>query len=424
MGRALFMFFCRIVAAVTVIVMQVALARWMGAEQLGIFIYSFAWCVLLAAAAGLGLPEASFRFVGKSMASDDGNSILGYAYFNSKIILYSGIVIAAIGCALVVSVDGLIEAAAKRTFLIALVSVPVFALMMWFSTFSQSFYQYRLAILPMLIFRPVTLLLAVLLFWAMGFALTATSVTVVHLVIMLPILFGQLYYLRGALKDQFPRAELAKPQTRTWLRTAIPLLISAFFVKYFLELNVILAGIYLAADQIAIFNATFRSAFLIGFGVLAMDAITAPRVAELYGGEKIQELQQLVSQATRIKCLGAVIGVILLAVFGEWVLGLFGSEFVVGYEALLILAMSQVIVAAFGAGTQLLTVSGNQDRCLVVFGCSAVALFVLHALLVPRFGLNGVAAAVLVVVTIQSFWVNRIVVARLGVYPSILSVGK
>ena len=284
--------------------------------------------------------------------------------------------------------------------------------------------QYRLAILPMLIFRPVTLLLAVLLFWAMGFALTATSVTVVHLVIMLPILFGQLYYLRGALKDQFPRAELAKPQTRTWLRTAIPLLISAFFVKYFLELNVILAGIYLAADQIAIFNATFRSAFLIGFGVLAMDAITAPRVAELYGGEKIQELQQLVSQATRIKCLGAFIGVILLAVFGEWVLGWFGSEFVVGYEALLILAMSQVIVAAFGAGTQLLTVSGNQDRCLVVFGCSAVALFVLHALLVPRYGLNGVAAAVLVVVTIQSFWVNRIVVARLGVYPSILGVRK
>ena len=59
MGRALFMFVCRIVAAITVIIMQVALARWMGAEQLGIYIYAFAWCVLLAAVAGRGLPDAA-----------------------------------------------------------------------------------------------------------------------------------------------------------------------------------------------------------------------------------------------------------------------------------------------------------------------------------------------------------------------------
>ena len=424
MGRAVFMFVCRIVAAVTVIIMQVALARWMGAEQLGIFIYSFAWCVLLAAIAGLGLPEAAFRFVGKGLASDDGDSILSYAFFNSKTILYSGVIIAATGCFLVTSVDGLVEAGTQNTFLIALVSVPVFALMMWFSTLAQSFYRYRLAILPMLIFRPVILLLVVFIIWAAGLSLSAISVTTVHLCIMLPILFGQFYYLRSALRDQFPAAVVAGPQTRIWLRTAIPLLFSAFFVKYFLELNVIMAGIYLPADQIAIFNATFRSAFLIGFGVMAMDAITAPRVAELYGGDNLQELQRLVSQATTIKCLGAVFGVALLAVFGEFVLGLFGPEFVVGYRALMILAVSQVIVAAFGAGTQLLTVSGNQDRCLVVFACSAAALLVAHALLVPRFGLNGVAIAVLVVVTIQSFWINRIVVSRLGIYPSILNIGK
>lgn len=424
MGRALFMFVCRIVAAVTVIVMQIALARWMGAEQLGIFVYAFAWCVLLSAIAGLGLPDAAFRFVGKGLASGNGNLILSYAWFSSRIILIAAFSIAAIGCALVYGVDGLIEANTRDTFIIALVSVPVFALMMWFSTLAQSFYRYRLAILPMLIFRPVLLLFAVVLLWATDFALSANSVTTVHLFIMLPILLGQVYYVRGALKEQFPAAEVTEQQPRFWLRTAIPLLATAFFIKYFLELNVIMAGIYLPADQIAIFNATFRTAFLIGFGVMAMDAITAPRVAELHGGGKLPELQRLVTQATRIKCLGAVVGVILLALFGKLVLGLFGPEFAVGYQALLILAMSQVIVACFGAGTQLLTVSGNQDRCLVVFACSAAGLFALHALLVPRFGVNGIAVAVLAVVTIQSFWVNRIVVARLGIYPSILNVRK
>ncbi|TDJ44037.1 MAG: hypothetical protein E2O50_03705 [Gammaproteobacteria bacterium] len=424
MGRALFMFVCRIVAAFTVIVMQVALARWMGAEQLGIYIYSFAWCVLFAAVAGLGLPDAAFRFVGKAMASGNGNLILSYAFFNSRTILVSGVVLAAVACALVIGIEDLIEPGTRETFLIALVSVPVFALMMWFSTLAQSFYRYRLAILPMLIFRPVLLLFAVFLLWAAGFSLSAYSVILVHLFIMLPILWGQFYYVRYALKELYPAIKATEKQTSTWLRTAIPLLITAFFIKYFLELNVIMAGIYLPADQIAIFNATFRSAFLIGFGILAMDAITAPRVAELHSGDNLQELQRLVSQSTRIKCIGSLIGMALLVVFGKFVLGLFGPEFVAGYKALLILAISQLIVAAFGAGAQLLTVSGNHDRCLVVFACSAAALFALHALLVPRYGINGVAVAVVLVISIQSFWVNRIVISQLGIYPSILHVGK
>ena len=424
MGRALFMFVCRIVAAITVIVMQVALARWMGAEQLGIYIYCFAWCVLLAAVAGLGLPDAAFRFVGKAMASGNGNLILSYAFFNSRTILLSGVTLAAVAYALVIGIEGLIEPGTRETFLIALVSVPVFALMMWFSTLAQSFYRYRLAVLPMLIFRPVFLLFAVFLLWAAGFSLSAYSVTLVHLFIMLPILLGQFYFVRSALKEQYPSIKATEKQTSTWLRTAIPLLVTAFFIKYFLELNVIMAGIYLPADQIAIFNATFRSAFLIGFGILAMDAITAPRVAELHGSDNLQELQHLVSQSTRIKCLGSLFGMVVLVIFGKLVLGLFGPEFVVGYKALLILAISQIIVACFGAGAQLLTVSGNQDRCLVVFACSAAALFALHALLVPRYGINGVAVAVVLVISIQSFWVNRIVISRLGIYPSILHVGK
>ena len=422
MGRALFMFGCRIVAAITVIIMQVALARWMGAEQLGIYIYAFAWCVLLAAIAGLGLPDAAFRFVGKAMASGNGKLIMSYAFFNSRTILVSGITIAVIACVLVISIDGLVESGTQDTFLIALVSVPVFALMMWFSTLAQSFYQYRLAVLPMLIFRPVFLLFAVFLLWAAGLSLSAYSVTLVHLFIMLPILLGQFYYVRCALKDQYPAVIATEKQTGTWLRIAIPLLVTAFFIKYFLELNVIMAGIYLPADQIAIFNATFRSAFLIGFGILAIDAITAPRVAELHGGDNLQELQQLVSQSTRIKCLGSLIGMVLLVLFGKFILGLFGPEFIGGYKALLILAVSQVIVAGFGAGAQLLTVSGNQDRCLVVFACSAAALFALHAALVPRFGINGVAVAVVLVIAIQSFWVNRIVISRIGIYPAIWNI--
>ena len=41
----------------------VLLARWMGATELGIYTYAFAWLALFSIPAGLGLPTACVRFL-------------------------------------------------------------------------------------------------------------------------------------------------------------------------------------------------------------------------------------------------------------------------------------------------------------------------------------------------------------------------
>lgn len=424
MSGASFVFICRVFGAATVLITQILLARWMGAEQLGIFVYVSAWFIMLATFAGLGLPNAVFRFIGKGLADSNDNLVISFAHRGGEIIFISSLLITTVGFLLLTKVDGLISEDKQTTFLIALLAIPAYALMRWYSYVAHALSWFRLAIVPMVVIRPLLLLLAVSLIWFNGFTLTSDITMTSQLGIVLIIIIVQFFWIKFAMHRRFHNFKKNENETKVWLRTSIPLLLSAFFIKNFLELNLIIAGSFLAADQIAIFSVTFRVAFLISFGIHAIDAMTAPRVAKLYAEGDLHAMQSLVYRATQIKFLGALIGVIGLGLYGKLVLAMFGADFVVGYQALIILATSQLIIASFGAGAQLLSVSGHQDQCLIVFVSSAMMLFGLHVLLIPRLGLYGVAIAVVLVVFIQSWLVNELVVRRLRIFPSIISFRK
>ena len=421
MGNASFVFVCRVIGAALVLIMQIMLARWMGVEQLGIYVYVSAWLILMAAVVGLGFPNAVFRFIGKGLAEANENLVVSFSRRGGEVILISSLLTITISFLLINEINSLVSPDKQSTFLIALFAVPLFALMRWYSGVANALSCYRLAFLPMLIMRPLLLLLAVGTLWFIGEGLSSDIVMLTHFGVMLIILIIQFYLVNRVLHYRFPNAIRSENKTWSWLRTSIPLLITGLFTKNFLELNLIIVGIYLGADQIAIFNATFRIAFLIAFGIYAMDSITAPKVAEMYAAGNLKSLQRIVLRSTKIKFFGSGIGVIGLALFGKQILALFGDDFVVGYEALIILSVSQVVVAGFGAGPQLLNVSGNQNRCLNATIYSTILMFGLHTLFIPRFGLNGGAIVVLLVVCIKSLWVNMIVVRRLSIFPTIVS---
>ena len=424
LGGASFIFICRVFGAATVLITQILLARWMGAEQLGIYVYVSAWFILLATIAGMGLPNAVFRYIGKGLADTNENLIISFARRGGEIILFSSLLITTIGFVLVTKIDSLITDDIKDTFLIALLVIPGYALLRWYSHIAHALSWFRLSVLPMLVVRPVLLLLIVGLIWFNDFTLSSEITMLSQLGIVVILIIVQFLWVKISLHQRFPDFKKNENDTRDWLRTSIPLLLSALFIKNFLEFNLIIAGSLLAADQIAVFNATFRVAFLISFGIHAVDAMTAPRVAKMHAEQDFQALQILVTRSTKIKFLGALFGMIGLALFGKSILALFGDEFVAGYHALLILSFSQLIIASFGAGAQLLNVSGNQDQCLYVFIGSAVVLFALHSQLIPRFGLYGVAVSVVLVIFVQSWLVNELVRWKMNIFPAVISFRK
>jgi O-antigen/teichoic acid export membrane protein len=417
---ASFVFVVRITGAVSVFVTQVLLARWAGPMELGIYVYAFAWCILLSTLAGFGFPMAAYRFIGHGLAHGDQDAVRGYIRRGRQFAVIGGVAIAVIGTAIVSMSEQWVPAAHHEALLLALICVPIYTLMVMNGGAAHGLSWFRIAFLPDYVFRPLLLLASMV---AIKFAfgtLSAAIVMALHLGVMVLLMLSQFYLVSARLERHFPEAQ-PRYETGLWVRTAIPLLVISLFANYFTEVNLIVARIYLNDNEIGILNAALRTAFLIGFGIYAVDAITIPRAAKIHASGDIPALQRLISNAVLLRFWGALAAVIFLGLTGKYVLALFGSQFVGGYWPLMILALSQLIIAAFGPTVQLLSVSGNQNRCLFVFGLSLVVTIILQGLLIPRLGLNGAALSMLIAVFIQSLWLHAIVMRRMGIRPGIIT---
>ena len=266
--------------------------------------------------------------------------------------------------------------------------------------------------------RPFVFLLLLAALWWSGVALDVNEVLLLQLVVM--GFFAIVIEVLVARRMR-ERIEPAEPlfETRLWLRTASPLLIIILFSGFFSEVNMIVVGSYLPADQLAMFNAAFRTAFMIGFGITAVDSVTLPKAARLYAANDMEALQRLIFHATQMKFWGALFAIGLFVAFGREILSIFGADFGQAYHALVILGVAMVVIAGTGAVTELLSISGQQDHCLYVFLSAFILTLVLHSIVVPRYGLEGAAWSVLAVVSFYSIWLHWLVIRKLGILPSI-----
>ena len=415
-----FLFACRVSGALLVYVTLIILARWTGATELGIFVFASSWCIALSTVACLGYPCAAYRFVGLGLAVGDFGRIRGFVRRGRQIVIGSSLIMAGAGAAATLSIDGLVSSDHVKPLLIAFLCVPIFAWVRLDIAVAHAFSWFALSTVPNSVLRPLLLLVAIGALRLAGGALSAVNVMLLFTAVTLSVAIGEHGILARGLNRELGHGEPVY-ETRTWVRTSMPLLIILLFTSYFPELSVILAGAYLPPEDIAKFNAGIRTAFLIAFGIDAVDNTIMPQISRLFAQGDIMNLQRIVARSTQLKFWSALVAVLTFAVMGEHILALFGKEFVGGYGSLMIVALALLLRAAVGPVALLLEITGHQDSCIIVYACALVASLVLNFLLVPRFGMNGAAVAMLLVTGFWTVWLRIVVMRLIGVQPSIFS---
>jgi len=413
-----FIFACRVSGALLAYVTLVILARWMGATELGIFVFASSWCMVLSTVACLGYPGAAYRFIGLGLVARDFGRIRGFVRRGRQIVMGSSLIMAGAGAAALVSIDGLISADHVRPLLIALLCVPIFSWVRLDVTVAHAFSWFVLYTVPNWVLRPLLLLVAIGAVRLAGGALSAVNVMLLFTAATLLVAIGEHAIVARGLNRELRGAQPVY-ETRTWVRTGMPLLIVMLLTSYFPELSVILAGVYLPPEDIAKFNACIRTASVIAFGLEAVDNRALPRISYLFAQGDIMNLQRIVAHATQLKFWSALMAVLVLALMGEHILALFGEEFVGGYGSLMIVALALLLRAAIGPVGSLLYITGHQDSFIIVYTCALVASVVLNFLLVPRFGINGAAMAMLLVTGFWTVWLRILVMRLIGIQPSI-----
>jgi O-antigen/teichoic acid export membrane protein len=119
----------------------------------------------------------------------------------------------------------------------------------------------------------------------------------------------------------------------------------------------------------------------------------APMVATLYANGHQAQLQELVTRSTRVALLVSVPVVVILIVFGSWLLSIFGLPFQTGHAALAILCIGHLANAYLGFAIIVLNMTGYEHDVAQGIIIAAILNTFLCVLLIPPWGILGAAVA-------------------------------
>ena len=181
--------------------------------------------------------------------------------------------------------------------------------------------------------------------------------------------------------------------TRLLLRTSLPLLWVASMSLVMGWTDVLVLGVWTDTSTVGVYGIASRIAALTGFALVAVNSVIAPRFAALHAQQNHQGLERLAQQSAGWMLLAVLPIILPLLLFPQWILGLFGLDFVEGNVILRVLAFGQLFNVAVGSVGYLLMMTGHERlmRNNIIF--AALLNLVGNLVLVPVFGAMGAAVS-------------------------------
>jgi len=174
------------------------------------------------------------------------------------------------------------------------------------------------------------------------------------------------------------------------------------------------AARYLEPTQIAFFASAQRTALLASFVLIAVNLVVAPKFARAFAKGNKQEVNKLSQLSSRLMVAMASPVLLFMIVFPEFLMGLFGDEYIIAAPLLQIMAVGQFINVITGSVGYLLTMTNHEKdfRNVVLF--SGPLAIILAFVLTKEFGLIGAAYATAIALATQNLLAVVMVKKRLG----------
>jgi O-antigen/teichoic acid export membrane protein len=419
---AIWSFLINVAGTAAAFAVQVLLARAIDAEEYGRYLYVLAWMNVALLLGKLEFENSTVRFVGAYVGTGQWSLLRGFLRRSHQIVA-----VASFGASLVMLAAAWLFRARLGTALMpafgmAALLLPLQALILVQTGSLQGFKRVVAAQAPNLLARPLLfgagIALAV---YLAGHRLAATGALVLQILASAAtVLIGA-----AALQRAVPLPVAEHPaafRTGYWLQAVVGLLlISVSNLVIGSQMDVLIVGTMLGTTDAGVYGAASQLTNLIGFGATAIAFIMTPLMAELHARGSTRDLQRLISLGMRANLAITLPAIPLLALFGRFLLGLFGAEFVSGYAVLLVLAIGRGIVTPLLAlSGYVMTMTGQQNEAGIISLGTAVLNIVLALVLTPRLGALGTALATSLTAIARAVAFGVYIRRRLGV--SMLSV--
>jgi O-antigen/teichoic acid export membrane protein len=403
----------KVLAAGVGFLLQVVLARMLGATLAGVYFLALAIMTMTATIGRMGFDAAVVQRVSAYSAKDDWPMVKTVYRTAIVAVLISGTVFSGV---LLISAGWLSE----EFFTSEQLHIPL-AIM-------------ALAIAPTMLFSVQASALQGLKRIAEASAtlsLFAPALTLVVAVVLVPVwgaAGASLSYLLGAFGAALAGIVLWRARTsalRDASRRPLPegfwsRLRSFFWISVLQQTllwsSTLMVGYFAKPIDVAIFSAANRTAMLTLFILVAINAIGGPKFSELHDSGDLINLNRVVRRAMALALLAGAPICLVLVLFNTQVMSLFGGEFIQGGDVLVVIAIGIILAVGTGPISQLMLMCGGERQLRHQLLLAVLVNLVANLLLTPAYGALGGAVATAAAFAVQGVFSVFFAQRRFGLF--------
>ena len=394
---------------VATVLLGVQLARYLGPAQYGIYGLVLAAVSILSVVAQFGLPVLAVRAAASSEAVEAGQRQV-LTWFLGKTLAIAGGVTATAALVLwqffpdkVTEVGSVVVGLAAALILsFALLATVIGVLRGGGQNLKGQFID--------TLFRPACISAILLAIYLALNGLSVAQALTTQVVISLLALAVAVWLMKAQLTSGGPSG---KPFVQPgWVTAALSLSASSVLIVLNGNFPMIIAGLYVSPTDLGILRVALSSVMLLALPASIANIAVGPVMAKLASAGDAAGLERTIADTTLLTFVATLISFIGFALIGRPLISiLFGVEYLGSYAPLLILGISQLIVAAFGTSATFLNMTGHERVVIKAFAISVPIGMIAGFFLVRSYGMMGAAFSNIVMVSVWHLYVvqwNRV----------------
>ncbi len=367
---------------------SVIITRTIGAELYGLFFLGNIIALIGSMIARLGLDYAILRFVALFKGKDQEIRI-----FKT---VKSALLISAIASAAVVIVSVILSPFMAHTIfrkpqlitviLFLAIGIPFTNIIAMVVNLFLGLKEVKYKVLIENLLLPLIKLISIILFFQCGMRLSgvvyanvlSSFVVAVFCLVLINHRFPQIR--KSGYADKKPLLSFSLP------------ILGETILNYIISwIDILILGYFSTSTDVGILGIIYRISIVLVFVQYSFNAIFSPMISELHGTNKLKELEQLFKLQTRWAFSLTLPFLILLIMFPEHIMKIFGDTFVNGALALVIISIGRFFDTVVGASGLMIMMIGkpkiNTINSLIIL----VIKIILNIIMIPKYGLIGAA---------------------------------
>ncbi len=180
------------------------------------------------------------------------------------------------------------------------------------------------------------------------------------------------------------------------IKKSYPIAVSTMAIFLLTTLDVFFIKKYHGDKMVAQYGVGVKFMTIVAMVIQLININISTKIASYFYRKDFIELKKILKNSSRIIFVLVLPVIIVVFIFSNEVLAIFGTDYIVVEKAMKIMIIGQGIIALFGASPIYLNMTGRQNLFQILLLISVIINLILNVNLIPKYGMEGGAISYII----------------------------